>query len=114
MPQGFSFKRRELLVGVLVLASTGTIAVSVSVIGIPQSPCRNVDGVLRTFTFIGDLNGYNNSRNQGGVGPFLSARACDTVVVSLSNRDVQAHGLAVEFYAANGLEALGGDTVRLQ
>ncbi len=32
---------------------------------------------------------------------------CDMVVINLVSRDVQAHGLAVDFYTANGIEAVG-------
>jgi len=44
----------------------------------------------------------------------MTASTCDTVVIHFANRDVQAHGLSVDFYVGNGLEALGGDNVRVQ
>ncbi len=108
------WKNRDLLLGVLVLASTGTVAVAASVIGIPQAPCAGARSATRAFTIIGDLEGYNGSRSQGGAGPSLTVQVCDTVVINFSNRDVQAHGLAVDFYAVNGLEVLGGDSAKVQ
>ncbi len=100
--------------GILVLASTGTVAVAASVIGVPQPPCAGARSAPRAFTIVGNLDGYNGSRSQGGTGPSLTVQACDTVVINFANRDVQAHGLAVDFYAVNGLEVLGGDSARVQ
>lgn len=115
MSRGLSFrKNRDLLLGVLVLTLAGAVAVAASVIGIPQSPCANNRGIIRAFTITADLNGYNNTKSQGGEGPLLTVQTCDTVVVNFANRDIQSHGLAIDFYAVNGLEAQGGDTVRVQ
>jgi plastocyanin len=44
----------------------------------------------------------------------MTVQACDTVIFTIVNRDVQAHGFAVEFYAANGLEVVGGDSGKVQ
>ncbi len=108
------WSNRDLLLGLLVLSSAATAAVAVSVLGIPVAPCAGVKEEIVTFTITADLNGYNSSRISGGQGPFLSVRTCDTVVMRLANRDVQAHGLAIEFYAANGLEAMHGDVVKMR
>ncbi len=108
------WKNKDLLLGILVLASTGTVAVAASVIGVPQPPCAGARSATRAFTIIGDLDGYNESRRQDGAGPSLTVQDCDTVVINFANRDVQAHGLAVDFYAVNGLEVLGGDSAKVQ
>ena len=108
------WRSRDLLLGLLVLSTAATAAVAVSVLGIPVAPCASVSREVVTFTITADLNGYNGSKIRGGQGPFLSVHTCDTVVMRLANRDVQAHGLAVDFYAANGLEALHGDVVKMQ
>jgi len=54
------------------------------------------------ITLLGDLNGYNGSKDEDGQGPYLSVHNCDMVVLSLENRDVQAHGLAVDLYSPRG------------
>ncbi len=101
---------RKVAVLVFILAATATIAGLALTVGIPDPPCAGVTGTARTFTIIADLNGYNGSRLEGGIGPSMIASRCDTINISLVNRDLQAHGLSVTFYALNGIETLGGDT----
>src|SRR3989442_1778856 len=109
-----SWKRRDLLLGMVVLLSAGTVAGTVSLFGIPQSPCAGSPQTLVEFTVVASLEGYNGSRGSGGQGPLLSVPSCSMVVLNLANRDVQAHGLAVDFYASGGIEATGGNTVNMR
>ena len=88
------------------------MAIIASLVVIPSSPCANIHGPTRAFTIVASLDGYNMTRNQGG--PIISVQTCDTVDLSFVNRDIQAHGLSVEFYASNGLEATGGETLSVQ
>jgi FtsP/CotA-like multicopper oxidase with cupredoxin domain len=55
------------------------------------------------------LNGYNGSLH--GPYPTVSVQKGDTVVLRLINNDsVQPHGVAVQFYAPNGIVAHLGET----
>ncbi len=102
---------RKVALLLFILAATATIAGLALTIGIPNTPCAGVAGsTARTFTIIADLNGYNGSKLEGGMGPSMAASRCDTITINLVNRDFQAHGLSVTFYALNGIEAVGGDT----
>ncbi len=102
---------RKVAVLLFILAATATIAGLALTVGIPDPPCAGVkSATARTFTIIADLNGYNGSKLEGGMGPSMTASRCDTVIINLVNRDLQAHGLSVTFYALNGIETLGGDT----
>ena len=106
----------KLAVPLLILAIAATIAGLALVIGTPTPPCAGVTGATtRTFTIIADLNGYNGSKLQGGMGPLMVASRCDTITINLVNKDqtLQTHGLSVTFYAFNGIEALGGDTAKV-
>lgn len=76
--------------------------------GIPSSPCDNVAGLLRTFTIIADLSGFNNSRTQNGIGPVITVHRCDTVVINVVNEDTQAHGFVIDNYAPHGLDVQPG------
>ncbi|HZY94648.1 MAG TPA: hypothetical protein VFE98_07310 [Candidatus Bathyarchaeia archaeon] len=78
--------------------------------GIPSSPCDNVAGSLRTFTIIADSSGFNNSKTQNGIGPLITVHRCDTVVINVVNKDIQAHGFVIVNYAPRGLEVQPGTT----
>jgi hypothetical protein len=108
------WRNRDVLLASIVLLSSVTVAGAVSLFGIPVAPCARAEQQSRGFTITADLNGYNGSKALDGQGPFFSVHTCEIVVLNLANRDVQAHGMAVDFYAAKGLEATGGDTVSLR
>ena len=108
------WRMRDVFLATVVLLAAVTVAGVVSLLGIPAAPCARVQQKIVEFTIVADLDGYNGSKLHDGQGPLLSVHTCDTVVVNFTNRDVQAHGLAVDFYAANGLEATGRETVDLQ
>ena len=108
------WKNRDVLLATVVLLSAATAAGAVSLFGIRAAPCARVQQNIVEFTIVADLEGYNGSKSHDGRGPLLSVHTCDWVVVNFTNRDVQAHGLAVDFYAANGLEATGRETVDLR
>ena len=108
------WRNRDVLLATVVLLSAATVAGAVSLFGIPATPCARVQQRIVEFTIVADLDGYNGSKSHEGQGPLLSAHTCDTVVVNFTNRDVQAHGLAVDFYATKGLEASGRETVDLR
>ena len=109
-----SWKRRDLLLSMVVLLSAGTVAGTVSLFGIPQSPCTGSPQTQVEFTVVANLGGYNGSKGSGGQGPLLSVQSCSMVILNLANRDVQAHGLAVDFYASGGIQATGGNTVNIR
>ncbi len=94
---------------VIVAGSVGASIVTLQ-IGIPSSPCQNIIGAVHTFTIIADLNGFNNSKAQQGNGPYLTVNRCDTVVINVVNRDTQAHGFVVAYYAPHGLDVQGGSS----
>ena len=112
--QGGIWRTKGAIATLIIAASTITMAVAASITLIPTAPCAKVQGSVRVFTIVADLNGYNGTRSPGGVGPFMTVQACDTVVLNFANRDVQAHGLSVEFYAVNGVQAVGGTNPSLQ
>ncbi len=94
---------------VIVAGSVGAGIVTLQ-IGIPSSPCQNTAGTVRAFTIIADLHGFNNSEAQQGNGPYLTVNRCDTVVINVVNKDTQAHGFAVDYYAPHGLDVQGGSS----
>lgn len=94
---------------VIVAGSVGAGIVTLQ-IAIPSSPCQNRAGAVRTFTIIADLNGFNNSKAQQGNGPYLTVNRCDTVVINVVNKDTQAHGFVVDYYAPRGLDVEGGSS----
>ena len=102
------------MLGVIVLLSAGTLAGTVSLFGIPQSPCTGSPQTQVEFTIVANLGGYNGSKGSGGQGPLLSVQSCSMVILILANRNVQAHGLAVDFYASGGIQATGGNTVSIR
>src|SRR5215472_3966621 len=109
----FDWRMRDVILAVVVLASTATLAGAVSFYGIPAAPCAGIAPTQVQFTIVANLTGYNNSKLNNGQGPFFSVPKCSRVTVNLANRDVQPHGLAVDFYSAHGVEAIGGDTQSL-
>ncbi len=109
-----NWKNRELLLIIAILVPTLSVAGAASVTLIPKPPCANVHGTVRVFTIIADLNGYNGSKNQEGNGPLMTVQTCDTIVLNFLDRDLQAHGLSVDFYAVSGLQAVGGESLRVQ
>jgi hypothetical protein len=97
------------IVLLIVVVSLGAGIITLQ-IGIPGSPCQNQSGVLRSFTIIADLDGFNNSRANHGNGPYLTVNRCDTVLINLVNNDTQAHGFVVNYYAPRGLDVQGGSS----
>lgn len=106
-------RRDVVIIGLLVGFSAAAAGLALTV-GVPPGPCANTHGITRTFAIIADLDGYNGSRVQLAPWPEMSVSRCDTVVISLVNRDAQTHGLTVEFYANNGIEAQVGQTLTLR
>ena len=76
--------------------------------------CGQGHGTTRSFTIIADLNGFNNSKYLQSSWPVLTVHRCDTVVITVINRDAQAHGLAVTTYAPNGVTVAPGTTQTLR
>ena len=110
---GLVRRREVVIIGFLVGFSAAAAGLALTV-GLPPGPCANTHGITRTFTIIADLDGFNGSRYQPSPWPEMSVSRCDTVVISLANRDAQTHGLTVEFYANNGIEAQAGQTLTLR
>jgi hypothetical protein len=108
------WRRRDVALASVILISAATVAGAVSFFGIPVAPCAGANQQVIQFTIIADLNGYNGSKAHDGQGPFFSVQTCEIVVLKLDNHDVQPHGIAVDSYAASGLEAAGGDRVSLR
>ncbi len=106
-------RRDVVIIGLLVGFSAAAAGLALTV-GLPPGPCANTHGTTRTFTVIADLDGYNGSIYQPAPWPEMSVSKCDTVVISLANRDAHTHGLTVEFYANNGIEAQVGQTLTLR
>ncbi len=106
-------RRDVVIIGFFVGFSAAAAGLALTV-GLPPGPCANTHGTTRTFTVIADLDGYNGSIYQPAPWPEMSVSRCDTVVISLANRDAQTHGLTVEFYANNGIEAQSGQTQTLR
>ena len=107
-------RRREVvIIGFLVGFSAAAAGLALTV-GLPPGPCANTHGITRIFTIIADLDGFNGSRYQPAPWPEMSVSRCDTVLISLANRDAQTHGLTVEFYANDGIEAQAGQTLTLR
>jgi FtsP/CotA-like multicopper oxidase with cupredoxin domain len=92
------------------LAAGGVFAVVLSPL---PSPCSGVTGAIRSFTIIADLNGYNGSKYQAGPWPVATVHRCDTVNITVINKDTQPHGFSVTYYSNSGLEIVGGDMQRL-
>jgi hypothetical protein len=107
------WRNKDALLAAIVLFSAATAAGAVTLLGIPAGPCSGVKQEVVEFTIVADLNGYNGSKTLEGQGPFISVHSCNKVIINLANHDIQAHGMAIDFYANGGLEATGGDTVSL-
>ena len=107
-------KRRDLVIIALLTGFSVTTAALALTVGISPGPCANILSITRAFTVIADLDGYNGSKYQPAPWPEMRANRCDTVVINLVNHDTQAHGLAVELYANNGVEAPAGKTLTLR
>ncbi len=102
-------------VGILIiLAGAFATAGFALTANVPVSPCAGSASATRIFVIIASLDGYNDSKSRNGLGPEMSVERCDTVVINLVNRDVQSHGLSVEFYAANGIDSIGDQTVTVR
>lgn len=97
----------------LVVVAAAISGVLILKIGIPTSPCANTAGTTRTFTVVGDINGFNGSRNLSAPWPVMSVQRCDSVTMRFVNEDNQAHGMAVDFYSVRGLSPQGGETQAL-
>ena len=71
---------------------------------IPSSPCAGVLGVTHNFTIIANLHGFNDSADHQGSWPVMIVNRCDMVKITIINNDTQAHGFAIDNYAARGVE----------
>ena len=104
----------EIVIIALVTVSLGAGGVFAVVLSPPPSPCFGVSGVIRSFTIIANLDGYNGSEYHSGPWPDVKAQRCDTVVFNVINTDTGTHGFAVASYSNAGLELVGGDQQYLQ
>ena len=97
------------MLAVIVIASAVALGggVMTFAIGIPGSPCAGIVGTTRSFTLIADLNGFNDSRDHQSPWPVLTVHRCDVVSIKIINKDTQAHGFAIDYYAARGTEIPG-------
>ena len=92
----------------IIIAVAGALGggIMTFAIGLPNSPCAGVTGTHRSFTIMVDYNGFNGSAMQQGNWPVITVNRCDMVRISLVNSDAQAHGFAIEYYAARGTDVL--------
>jgi hypothetical protein len=102
----------EMIVIALVIASVAVGGVLALVISVPSSPCAGTSGTTHNILIVADTHGFNNSQLQTG-SPLVSVNKCDTLKFTILNKDTQPHGFAVDYYAPNGVEVTGGDTVQL-
>ena len=91
-----------LIIAAVAAASAG--GVFTFVIGLPGSPCSGIVGASRNITIIATPNGYNDSATHVGNWPVMNVNRCDTVNITIINKTVQAHGLAIDYYASKGAE----------
>ena len=91
-----------LIVAAVAAASAG--GVFTYAISLPSSPCSGIIGASRNFTIIATPNGYNDSGTHLGNWPIMNVNRCDSVNLTILNQTVQAHGLAIDNYAARGAE----------
>ena len=105
-------RNKTLTVIVLVVAAALGGGIMTFAIGLPGSPCAGIAGVIRSFTVVADIHGFNDSVNhQQGSWPVLTVHRCDIVKVTIVNGDTQVHGFAVDYYATRGTEIQGGQTL---
>lgn len=102
--------RRLLIISLLAIAIAigGLVSTIVMVQGANanhNTTCGHGNVQVRAFTIIADTNGFNNSRLTTGAWPVLTVHRCDKVVITVVNRDAQAHGLAITGYAPSGVIA---------
>ncbi len=104
-------KKRTLVivVAIALVASTGaTYFLAIYIPSAATTPCITT-GLTHCFTIVASSDGYNDSVHR--TLPAMSVPKGDTVVLRLINNDsVQSHGLAVRFYASNGIVAHLGET----
>lgn len=104
-------KKRTLVIIVAITLVASTVATYFFAIYIPSTaiiPCVTT-GHTHCFTIVASSNGYNDSVHQ--TLPAMDLPKGDTVVLRLINNDsVESHGLAVQFYAPNGMVAHLGET----
>lgn len=83
-------------------------------IGLPSSPCSGVVSLTRSFTIIANSNGFNESMYHQQISwPVLTVHRCDIVKITVMNKDIQTHGLAVDYYATRGTDIQGQQTLSL-
>jgi len=104
----------EMVIIALVVASLAVGGVFAVILSPPLSPCSGATSVVRSFTIIVDLTGYNGSKSQTGPWPMVTVQRCDTVIFTVINNDTQPHGFAIASYSNVGLELVGGDHQKLQ
>ena len=95
---------------VVIIMVVSSVATYFFVIYIPSTaitPCVTA-GNTHCFTIVAGSIGYNDSVHQSL--PVMSVQKGEVVVLRIINNDsTQAHGLAVQFYAPNGIVAYLGE-----
>ena len=94
---------------IIVIAVAGALGggIATFAIGFPSSPCEGVTGAIRHFTIIADVNGFNDSSHHPGSWPIMNVDKCDQVSITVVNKDIQAHGFAIDYYAVKGADVPG-------
>ena len=116
---GIMIKNKMLAIIVITVAGVLGGGILTLVIGLPSSPCAGTTPIIRSFTIIENLNGYNDSASHPGSWltnpwPVMNVRQCEMVVIKITNADTQTHGFAVDFYATRGTEVQGGQSLTVQ
>jgi len=92
-----------------------TYAVGVGLPTLQQVPsCNGVPSANLSFTIIASETGYNDSVDHQGQWPVMNVSRCDTVTITIVNKDTQPHGFAVDYYEAKGVEISGGQSTVVQ
>jgi hypothetical protein len=108
-------KNRMLAVVVIIVAAALGGGIMTFAIGLPSSPCAGIAGATRVFTIVANINGFNGSvSHQQTSWPVMTVHRCDTVKITIINRDAQAHGFAIDYYATRGTDIQYGQTLPVQ
>ena len=98
--------KRTIALVITLLVSVGIGATYFGLAYLNQSPCPS-GANLRSFLIISTYNGFNDGKHHPLT---LNAQRNDCVLITLENRDSQAHALAVKTYATNGIVVASGET----
>ena len=100
-----------------MLALLLTITISIGIVGayfgsvyLNKTPCPTGTN-LHSFFIVSDSNGFNDSKDHPLT---LTVQKNQCVLITLENKDVQAHGIAVKTYAPDGIVVRPQETKSLQ